>query len=192
MEKEPEHTRNKPALVKIVLFGPESTGKTTLAKQLAAHYKTSWVPEFMREYLQNKWDLKGELIEKKDLIPIANGQLLAEKAAAKTACKLLFCDTNLLELKVYSEYYYQGFCPDEIKKEAVKNHYDFYLLTYIDTIWEEDHLRDRPNDRNKMFHIFEAELKKQKFPYQILKGNEKERIKKAISIIDKLLIEKSL
>lgn len=188
MEEKPKHTRNQSAeLTKVVLYGPESTGKTTLAKQLAEHYKTHWVPEYMREYLQKKWNSKKELVVKEDLIPIAEGQLKLEKKASQQVENLLICDTNLLELKVYSEYYYNGFCPSEIKNEATKNEYSIYLLTYIDTPWEVDDLRDRPNNREEMFRIFEAELKEQNFPYQILKGNETERFETAVKIIDELL-----
>lgn len=188
MEEKPEQTRNKSTqLIKVVLYGPESTGKTTLAKQLAAHYDTLWVPEYMREYLQEKWDSEKKLISKEDLIPIAKGQLKLEKQASQQVDSLLLCDTNLLELKVYSEYYYNGFCPLEIKNEATKSNYSIYLLTYIDTPWEADDLRDRPKNREEMFRIFETELIKQNFPYQILKGNEKERFDSAVKIIDELL-----
>lgn len=191
MEEKPKHTRNQPAeLIKVVLYGPESTGKTTLAKQLAEHYNTRWVPEFMREFLQKKWVSKKELVTKEDLIPIAKGQLKLEKEVSEKVKNLLICDTNLLELKVYSEYYYNGFCPSDIKNEATKNKYSIYLLTYIDTPWEADDLRDRPNNREEMFAIFEAELKENKFPYKILKGNENERFKQATTIIDGLLQKK--
>lgn len=188
MEKKPKHTRNQSAeLIKVVLYGPESTGKTTLAKQLAAHYNTLWVPEYMREFLQKKWDSEKKLVEKEDLIPIAKGQLRLEREATKHVENLLICDTNLLELKVYSEYYYDGFCPSEIKTEATKDKYGIYLLTYVDTPWEADILRDRPNNREEMFCIFEAELKKQGFPYKILKGNKEQRFKTATEIVDALL-----
>ncbi len=188
MEEKPEHTRNQPTeLIKVVLYGPESTGKTTLAKQLAEHYNTLWVPEYMREYLQKKWDQEKKLVSKEDLLPIAEGQMKLEIKASGKVKNLLICDTNLLELKVYSEYYYNGFCPPEIKKEATKNKYSIYFLTYIDTPWDPDILRDRPNNREEMFRIFEAELKKQNFPYKILKGNEMERFKRAVKIIDELL-----
>jgi len=190
VEEKPEQTRNQLAeLIKVVLYGPESTGKTTLAKQLAEHYNTLWVPEFMREYLQKKWDSKKELVAREDLIPIAKEQLKLENEASQQVENLLICDTNLLELKVYSEYYYNGFCPSEIKTEATKNNYSIYLLTYTDTPWEVDDLRDRPKNREEMFRIFEDELKEQGFPYKILKGNEKERFKKAVEIIDALLNE---
>lgn len=188
MEEKPKHTRNQPAeLIKVVLYGPESTGKTTLAKQLAEYYNTLWVPEFMREYLQKKWDDEKRLVEREDLIPIAKGQLKLEKDISNRVKNLLICDTNLLELKVYSEYYYDGFCPAEIKKEATKGNYSIYLLTYVDTPWEADDLRDRPENREEMFRRFESELKTRGFPFKILKGNEKERFKNAVEIIDKLL-----
>lgn len=189
METNPKQTRNLSdgKLVKVVLFGPESTGKTTLSQQLAAHYNTLWVPEYMREYLDKKWEEKHQFISPDDLLPIAKGQLASEKAASEKVDKLLVCDTNLLELKVYSEYYYDGFCPDFIKREATKSKYDIYLLTYIDVPWEEDRLRDRPNNREEMFNLFENELIEQGFPYVILKGEKEERLQRAISVIDKLL-----
>ena len=188
MEKTSKHTReNTSGIIKVVLFGPESTGKTTLAEQLANHYQTLWVPEFMRKYLEEKWELEKELVSKDDLIPIAKGQLKEEESTLKKVDKLLICDTNLLELKVYSEYYYDGFCPKFIEKEAIKNKYSIYLLTYVDTPWEEDILRDQPHNREEMFTIFEAELQKQGFPYQILKGNLEERFSRATKIIDGLL-----
>lgn len=190
MEKKYKHTReHSNGIVKVVLFGPESTGKTTLAAQLADHYQTRWVPEFMREYLERKWKTKGKLISKEDLLPIAKGQLYSEIDAQKKVENLLICDTNLLELKVYSEYYYNGFCPEFIKEQVSKSDFDIYLLTYVDTPWEEDILRDRPHNREEMFSIFEAELKKQGFPYQILKGGLDERLKKSIEIIDSLIME---
>lgn len=190
MEKKYKHTReHSNGIVKVVLFGSESTGKTTLAAQLADHYQTRWVPEFMREYLERKWKTKGKLISKEDLLPIAKGQLYSEIDAQKKVENLLICDTNLLELKVYSEYYYNGFCPEFIKEQVSKSDFDIYLLTYVDTPWEEDILRDRPHNREEMFSIFEAELKKQCFPYQILKGGLDERLKKSIEIIDSLIME---
>lgn len=191
MEEKPQHTRNQPAeLIKVVLYGPESTGKTTLTQQLARHYQTVCVPEFMRGFLEKKWEKQRKLISKDDLVPIAKGQLALEKKAAGKVENLLLCDTDLLELKVYSEYYYNGFCPEFIKNEATKNNSGIYLLTYIDVPWEPDMLRDRPNNRAEMFCIFEAELKKQGFLYEILKGNENERFENAVKIIDALLKKK--
>lgn len=174
-------------MIKVVLYGPESTGKTTLAKQLAAHYNTEWVPEYMREYLEEKWKMEKKEVSKSDLIPIAKGQLALEKEISKKANRLLICDTNLLELKVYSQYYYQGYCPDFIAKEATKDNYTIYLLTYVDVPWESDILRDQPHNRGEMFRIFETELKEQNFPYRILKGNKENRLQQAIEIIGPIL-----
>jgi NadR type nicotinamide-nucleotide adenylyltransferase len=174
--------------LKIVLFGPESSGKTTLAEQLAAHYNTRWVSEFMREYLQEKWDSKKEKVRRDDLLPIARGQMILENNAAKESNTFLFCDTDLLELKVYSQYYYDGFCPAEILKACSNNHYDHYFLTHIDTPWEVDDLRDRPYEREKLFRIFEKELQQNKIPYTLLKGDEKERLEKATQVLTTLKI----
>ena len=176
--------------IKIVLFGPESTGKTTLAKQLAAHFNTLWVPEYMREYLQQKWDNKKQKCTRNDLIPIAEGQMKAENKASLRASNLLFCDTNLLEIKVYSEYYYNGFCPVEIEKYALDNVYDFYFLTNIDVKWQFDDLRDRPAEREKMFRIFESQLINQNLQFEILQGNQDERLSIAVKTIENLLKNK--
>ncbi len=173
--------------LRIVLFGPESTGKTTLAKQLAAYYSVPWVPEYMREYLQKKWDDKKEKCTKDDLIPIAKGQMIAENKAAALTDRLLFCDTNLLEISIYSEYYYNGFCPEEIKKYSERNTYDLYFLTYIDPEWQFDDLRDRPDEREKMFRIFESQLINQNLQFEILKGNQDERFDLAVKMIENRL-----
>ena len=177
-------------LVKVVLFGPESTGKTTLSRQLARYYNTVWTPEYAREYLQDKWNNERKTCEPKDLIPIAEGQIRLENELAKKADKLLICDTDLLETKVYSEEYYGGFVDAKLDEAAIANSYDLYFLTYIDTPWEEDDLRDRPEQRLEMFQAFEKALKKYNRPYVLLKGDKETRLKKAVTIIDELLATK--
>jgi NadR type nicotinamide-nucleotide adenylyltransferase len=177
-------------LVKVVLFGPESSGKTTLSRQLARYYHTVWAPEFAREYLQNKWNNERKTCEAEDLIPIAIGQMKLENKLAKRADKILICDTDLLETKVYSEEFYGGFVDDKLDKAANENQYDLYLLTYIDTPWEEDDLRDRPEQRLEMFTAFETALKKHNRPYILLKGDRETRLKNATEAIDKIIADK--
>ncbi len=178
-------------LVKIVLFGPESTGKTTLSDQLARHYNTVWAPEYAREYLQKKWNNERKTCEQEDLLPIAVGQMKLENKSAKKADKVLICDTDLLETKVYSEAYYGGFVDPLLDKAAITNTYDLYFLTYIDTPWEADDLRDRPEQRAEMFAAFESALQKYHRPYIILKGDKETRLKKAVSEIDKIIQQRT-
>jgi HTH-type transcriptional repressor of NAD biosynthesis genes len=177
-------------IVKVVLFGPESTGKTTLSKQLARYYNTVWAPEFARDYLQKKWNNERKTCEAEDLIEIAFGQIKLENKLAKKADKVLICDTDLLETKVYSEEYYGGFVDENLDKAAKKNQYDLYLLTYIDTPWEEDDLRDRPGLRLEMFTAFENALKKHNRNYILLKGDKETRLKNATKAIDKIIADK--
>ncbi|GEQ84607.1 hypothetical protein ULMS_01150 [Patiriisocius marinistellae] len=176
--------------LKIVMFGPESTGKTTLSKQLAKHFKTQWVPEYMRTYLEAKWEKYKETIVKNDLLPIAKGQITSENKLVLKSNNVLFCDTNLLEIEVYSKYYNDGFCPSEIS-EAFKTHtYDFYFLTDIDVPWEFDKLRDRPDERENMFRMFENQLINYDLPYITLKGSKLQRFEFAVKHINKLLNKK--
>ncbi len=185
MEKALKQQANN--IVKVVLFGPESTGKTTLSRQLAAHYNTLWVPEYAREYLQEKWENEQKVCEPQDLIPIAEGQMRLENDYTAKANKVLICDTDLLETKVYSEEYYGGFVDDLLDKAALENTYDIYFLTYIDTPWEADDLRDRPEQREEMFKAFEQALMNYNRPYVLLKGDKDTRFKKAIEVIDQLI-----
>ncbi|MDD7884593.1 ATP-binding protein [Flavivirga sp. 57AJ16] len=183
-----EKYKQEPAnCIKVVLFGPESTGKTTLSKQLARHYNSVWVPEYAREYLQNKWNNERKTCEPDDLLPIAEGQMRLENELAKKTDSILICDTDLLETKVYSEAYYSGSCDPTLEKYAVENTYHLYFLTYTDTPWEADDLRDKPEHREKMFQAFQNELIENNKPYVLLKGDKKQRLETAIKHIDKLL-----
>ena len=176
--------------LRIVLYGPESTGKTTLAKSLAAAYKTIWVPEFARQYLQTIWDQKKEICSLPDLLTIVKGQIKLENEAIRQAKEFVFCDTNILVTKVWSETHFEGYCAPEIIQWSETFDYDYYFLTDIDVPWKADDLRDRPNDREKMFKHFEGQLIEQKAPYTILKGIQKERMKQAKDILAALKREK--
>ena len=177
-------------IVKVVLFGPESSGKTSLSQHLARYYNTVWVPEFARDYLQQKWNNKRKTCEKEDFIPIAIGQMALENKLAEKADKILICDTDLLETKVYSEEFYDGFVDEILERAAIENSYDLYLLTYIDTPWEKDDLRDRPEQRLEMFTAFENALIQNKRPYILLIGNKEARLKIATKAIDEVLAQR--
>ncbi|HZW62297.1 MAG TPA: ATP-binding protein [Flavobacteriaceae bacterium] len=176
--------------IKVVLFGPESTGKTTLSMQLARYYHSVWVPEYAREYLQYKWNNYRQTCKKEDLLPIAIGQMRLENELAKKTDSVLICDTDLLETKVYSETYYNQTCDSLLEKYALQNTYHLYFLTYIDVPWEKDDLRDKPFEREYMFHAFKQALVETKKPFVELRGNKKERLETAVKHIDKLLNNK--
>ena len=178
-------------IIKIALYGPESTGKTTLAHQLADEFKTNWIPEFARDYLQKKWDISQEICTYEDLIPIAIGQTKLENEALFSANKILFCDTNLMVTKVFSEMYYEK-CDPILDKAAKKHKYDLFFLTDIDVPWQADDLRDKPTDREKTISIFEKALIDNGKPYIKLSGNKEERLKKAIKIVKDLKTAKEL
>ncbi len=185
MEKEFEQEPSN--IIKVVLFGPESTGKTTLSEQLARHYNTVWVPEYARAYLQEKWNNERKTCEPEDLLPIAKGQMQLENELTQKATDVLICDTDLLETKVYSEAYYLGHCDPILEQHALKNKYDLYFLTAVDIPWVGDDLRDKPNERERMFEYFRLTLEKYERNFVILKGDKKERMAKAVKHIDKLL-----
>jgi len=169
---------------KFVMFGPESTGKSTLCRDLAAYYGTECNPEFMRTYLQEKWDRYRETCTPDDILPIARGQIQNEnRLTARARNGMFFTDTDLLELVVYSEAYY-GRADEELRRAAEQNRYDLYFLTFIDVPWEPDDLRDKPNEREEMFARFEQALQKLNRPYVILKGNRQERLRKAVQYIE--------
>ena len=100
--------------------------------------------------------------EKKDLWAIAKGQEKLENEISKKANRVLFCDTNLLQTKLYSEIYYEGYCDPRIEKSATENYYDLYFLCDVDIPWVPDDLRDKPNERVIMFKAFKKELEKQR------------------------------
>ncbi len=173
-------------VIKVVLYGPESTGKTSLAQKLATHFDTQWVPEFSRDYLQAKWDREQKVCGREDILPIARGQIALENDLAENANRILFCDTNLLETVVYSRAYFDQYCDPAVLKHALKAHYDLYFLTYIDIPWVEDDLRDRPHQRESMFAKFKEPLDFYEKPYVILKGTLEERFKTAVEKIEEL------
>jgi nicotinamide riboside kinase len=187
-----ENLKQQPTeIIKIAMYGPESTGKTTLASQLAFEFNTNWIPEFARGYLQEKWNSKQAACTQDDLIPIAIGQTQLENSALNNANKILFCDTNLLVTKVFSDLYYKH-CDSILEKAAQKHNYDLIFLTDIDVPWEKDDLRGQPKERENVLAVFEKALIDFEKPYIKLSGNKEERLEKAREIIIDFLKAKKL
>ena len=173
------------SIIKVTLYGPESTGKTTLARQLAEHFNTVWIEEFARDYLQEKLTKFNAICDESDLLPIAIGQTQLENKALEKANRFLFCDTNSLVTKVFSDIYYDH-CTDELEEAARLHEYDLFFLTDIDVPWEDDGLRDSQEYRDNSFVLFEKALIDYQKPYILISGNQEERLQKAIQIVTDL------
>lgn len=172
---------------RIVLYGPESTGKTTLSAALAARYGTTWVPEFARGYLDVLRPLRTiDLVcAEEDLVPIAAGQRVTEDEAATRCDRLLFCDTDALVTEVYAQHYF-GRVPPIVAELARNGRYEHHLLLAPDVPWVDDGQRDRPHRRDEMFALFEAALIRHGRPYTVIRGGWDERQRAAEAVIDRL------
>ena len=172
------------SVINVAILGAESTGKTTLCRDLAAHFGCPWVPEYMRTYLQAKWDKEHLTCTWEDLLPIAQGQIelenkLAAQAAQSDHNHYLFCDTSLFELMVYSNWYY-GDCPDALTQAALTHHYDLILLTEVDIPWVADDLRDSPHQRDEISAYFESQLTRHQKPFHRIGGDRDERVQQVL------------
>lgn len=167
---------------RIAITGPESTGKSMLAGQLAEYYDTIWVPEYAREYIDNL--NRPYLLE--DIVAIAKGQFENENIFAKKAKRFLFCDSDFIVLKIWCEFKYNT-CPAWIL-DKVNNHiYDLYLLMDIDLPWEYDPLREHPHQRELLFNLYKDELAGRKLPFRIISGFGNNRFKNAIKAVNDVI-----
>jgi len=173
---------NRPAAKKVAIIGPECTGKTSLALSLAKELKTDWVPEYARNFL-NKLNRP---YDKDDLTKIAHGQLRMEDEWIQDANRVLICDTNLIVIKVWSEFKF-GSCEQEILKAMASRHYDLLLLTDIDIPWENDPQREHPDKREELKQIYLNEAQNSGIPFVEISGNAEARLQKAIEAIQKIL-----
>lgn len=165
-------------LKRICLFGPESTGKTTLAQALASHYQTRWVPEYARMLIES-----NNTLHKEDIILIAKGQCALEDAIAPMANKRLFCDTDVLATMLWSKWLYQS-CPKEVEALAYKKTYDLYLLMSPDLEWIPDQARYFPEKRQEFFDNCREMLEVNKRPYVVITGTGNDRLQCAIQAIE--------
>lgn len=175
-------------LKKVVIIGPESTGKSTLCTQLASHYSTLWVPEYAREYLGQH----GMNYQYDDLLTIARGQLDLEdqytREVEEKNSELLFIDTDMYVMKVWCEFVF-GKCHRFILDEIVSRNYDLYLLCNVDLPWEKDPLREYPDlvSRQRLFNMYKDILINQSVPWSVISGNYEERLRKSRSLVDKFI-----
>ncbi len=176
-------------LKKIVIIGPESTGKSTLCAQLSAHYQTDWVKEYAREYLLTN----GTGYTFENLLEVAKGQIEMEESAIqnmlqgddKPSCRLLFIDTNMYVMKVWCEFVFDK-CHHWILNTIVERKYDLYLLCNIDLPWVKDELREYPDlvTREKLYHHYKDIMINQQVPWIDISGNYEERLQKAIDAVN--------
>lgn len=166
---------------KIVIIGPESTGKSTLAEQLATHYNTTWCPEFAREYLKEN----GTDYTYDDLLNIARGQLTLEDNLLTTAKNnLYFIDTDMYVMKVWCEVAFNN-CHTWILKQIAARKYDLILLCDTDLPWIKDELREYPNleIRQRLFKMYKDLLVSQHVKWAIISGTYSQRLQTSLAIV---------
>ena len=179
---------------KIVVIGPESTGKSTLCNSLAQHFSSNWVEEYAREFLLTK----GNQYNYADLLVIAQGQVALENnALAELSSKdqlykhntyPLFIDTDMYVMKVWCEFVFDQ-CHAWILNQIVERKYDLYLLCNTDLPWVKDELREYPDllTRKKLFHHYQEILTNQSTPWVNINGVNEERLTKAIAAVNSIL-----
>ncbi len=166
-------------IIKIAITGPESTGKSQLARELAEHYKTKWVEEYARSYISNL----NRNYNYDDILIIARKQIENENFLINKANKYLFCDTDITVCKIWCDYKYHK-CHQWIENKFKNHIYDLYLLCDIDLPWEYDPQRENQNDRIELFNYFKKTLESSNFPYVIINGSQMQRSINAINVID--------
>jgi NadR type nicotinamide-nucleotide adenylyltransferase len=196
MERKSTSTESAQTALKVVVIGPESTGKSTLCTQLAEYFDTVWCPEFAREYLLKN----GMQYTYDDLLVIAKGQVEKEDAYlndvlqhAETASRsffnrpLLFIDTDMYVMKVWCEFVF-GSCHQWILEQIVDRKYDLYLLCNVDLPWQKDELREYPDlaTREKLYHMYKDIMVNQSVPWVDISGNYEERFAKAVNAVKAL------
>ncbi|MBL7815346.1 MAG: ATP-binding protein [Saprospiraceae bacterium] len=196
-------------MVRVVITGAESSGKTTLAKALAQHFSVNYAPEFAREFLEKRLKermMEGKIDEKQlysqqDLITILDGQFQKEhdvlqKTIFRNTLELIICDTDSLTIKIWSEQVFKSIDPilsgriDHLFRgfklnKKLKNIY--FLCSPEGIEWQADPLRENPTDRQRLFDIYKKTLNQYGLGYFILRGGEEERLAEAVKIINRLL-----
>lgn len=168
-------------MYKIAIIGPESTGKTILARELADHFKSEWIPEYARNYVEKL----ASPYNYNDVCKIALEQIRIETSYNNNGSKneLVFFDTELIITKVWFEYKYKKI-PDFLKNYMTSNSCDFYLLCKPDIEWQPDAVREHGHDRDFFFNWYKKEIESKGKPYYIVSGTGKSRTQNAINAIN--------
>jgi NadR type nicotinamide-nucleotide adenylyltransferase len=172
---------------RVAVFGPESTGKTTLAQRLAAHFGEPWAPEFVRGF----WDARGGVITADDLGAIARGQRDGEDEAAARARRAVFCDTELLTNVLWADLLFPGACPAWVRAGAERRSraYAVYLLCDTDIPFAPDPQRCFPDEAGRAMcrRLWRETLESRGLPFAEIKGAWPERERRAIAAVEKIL-----
>lgn len=168
---------------RVALVGPESCGKSYLARLLAGHFQTAFVEEYGRAYCEKF----GMNLTELDFAHIAGGQLYREDETAMQANRILFCDTDLIVTQIWSEIYFNGICQPWIVWADHLRKYDLYLLLAPDIPWINDGLREYEQQREWMFERLKQEMESRALPFVIIRGNYEERTKSAVLAVQKLI-----
>ena len=176
-----------PNVTRIAVFGTESTGKTTLARRLAAHFDEPWSPEFVREF----WDARGGKIDATDLDAIARGQIAQEEAAAAKARCVVFCDTELITCTLWDDLLFPGACPAWVRAAAERRARDFalYLLCDTDVPFTPDPQRCFPDApaRERARRVWREALGSRGLPCEEIQGDWAARECAASAAVEKIL-----
>ncbi len=168
-------------LVKIVLTGPESVGKSTLVKQLSDHFEAAFCDELARDYVENL----GREYAEEDVHQIANLQI-AQELKCKNHQGLHFFDTDLIVTRVWLERVYNH-VPEWLDEHLRNEPASIHILCYPDLPWEYDFVRENPDNRVELFDDYKSEITRLGIPYSIIKGKNEERLKNAIQAINEFL-----
>jgi NadR type nicotinamide-nucleotide adenylyltransferase len=167
---------------RVCVTGPECTGKTTLAAQLASQYETVWVPEYSREYAL----AVGRPLTRDDVEPIGRGQIANEERLIASAKRMIVFDTDLISTIVYARYYYDH-VPEWIASEARARRSGLYLLHDIDVPFVRDAARDDAEDREAHFELFKRTLEEHGAEVVLIRGGWEKRRERAVEAVETLL-----
>lgn len=166
-------------MIRIAITGPESSGKTTLCRSLAEHFKVEPILEYAREYLENT----NGVYNHSDLDKIAQGQLNAINNLREPVA---ICDSDFSVLEIWSSYKY-GTASELIKELVAKDLFDLHILCNPDIPWEEDPLRENPDNRDQLFKLYERSLIKHNKHFITVSGDQNKRLEKSLQNINLLL-----